>query len=131
MDTEKLLNYCYTSADRKFDTAKSLYKNRRYADCLFFCHLSLEFMLKGKYVEIKKEMFPITHDLVGLATRAGLLLTEDKMSDLAVISTFNIAARYDDYKSSFYKKANAVFTKKYFAKVRKLLIWLKKNTLKK
>ncbi len=101
METEKLLKYCYINAQRKMDTASALMRSKKYADALFFCHLAIEFMLKGKYVEIKKEMFPITHDLENLTRKINIDLSPNQKTDLAEINTFNIAGRYDDYKIIF------------------------------
>jgi len=39
---------------------------------------------------------------------------------LTEISTFNIAARYDDYKFKFYKKATHEYAKKWLAVSKKL-----------
>ena len=47
-------------------------------------------------------------------------------NELVEISTFNVEARYDDYKLSFYKKAKKRFTSKYVNKTRKILKWLNK-----
>lgn len=126
MDLKLLLNYCYTNSERKFETASSLFRSKKYSDCLFFCHLTLEFLLKGKYVEIKKEMFPIIHDLEKIALKIDLPLDKAQKETLAMINTFNIAGRYDDYKLSFYKQADKEFAKKYFEHTKKLRIWIKK-----
>jgi len=131
MDSKLLLEYCFTNFERKFETAKSLFRSKKYADCLFFCHLSLEFLLKGKYVEIRKEMFPITHDLEKIVLKIGLPLSNSQKENLATISTFNIAGRYDDFKLSFYKTANKEFAKRYYNHTKKLLIWIKKFTAQK
>ena len=128
MGQTELLEYCRVSSARKFDSASSLYRSRKYADCLFFCHLALEFALKGKYIEVKHDLFPLTHDLLGLGLRIGLPLTKQRQKDLAIINTFNIAARYDDYKYTFYKKATRVYARKYYQTTRALLIWLKEYT---
>ncbi len=76
----------------------------------------LEKTLKSLIIKRDKEILPL-HDLVRLASVAGLDLTEDQRAVLREITTFNIEARYDDYKEQFYKKA----TQKY------ALIWNKKS----
>lgn len=82
-------------------------------------------MLKGKVVEATNKMFPVIHDLEALADKAGISLNTQQKKDLAVINTFNIAGRYDDYKLSFYKKASSTYTKKYYQITKQLLLWLK------
>ncbi|MBU4332348.1 HEPN domain-containing protein [Patescibacteria group bacterium] len=125
MNIKILTNYCFTNSQRKWETAESLLKSKRYADCLFFCHLTLEFILKGKVAKANNKMFPIIHDLQDLANKAGISLDAQQKKELAVINTFNIASRYDDYKSSFYKTATPAYTKRYYQTTKKLYLWLK------
>ncbi len=125
MDIKILTKYCYTNAERKWETATALLKSKRYADCLFFCHLTLELILKGKVVEATSKMFPITHNLNDLALKSKLVLAIKQKRNLLIISTFNIAGRYDDYKSSFYKKATQAYAEKYYQITKKLYLWLK------
>ena len=47
------------------------------------------------------------HDLVRLAQAGGVTPDDQMIAHLAEISTFNVAARYDDEKLQFYKKATA------------------------
>lgn len=126
MDINKIVHYCAIQSDKKWDTAQTLYRTKCYADCLFFCHLALEFRLKGKVVIVTGRPFPLVHDLEDLAKRADLQLTALQRHHLAIINTFNIAGRYDDYKLSFYKKAKPAFTKKYYTICRDFLAWLEK-----
>lgn len=99
------VEYWRTSSKDDLDTADKLFASGKYHHCLFFVHLALEKILKAIFVSSKKQAAPPIHDLVRLAQKAGLNLNEEKLIQLAEISTFNIAARYDDYKFQFYKKA--------------------------
>ncbi|MBI2415978.1 MAG: HEPN domain-containing protein [Candidatus Kerfeldbacteria bacterium] len=126
MNVTALMHYCQVQSAKKWNTATALLRSKRYADCLFFCHLTLEFALKEKVVKVTQKPFPMTHDLSDLAIKAHLMLTTEQKEQLAIINTFNIAGRYDDYKLSFYKKAKSVFTKKYFDITNHFLVWLKK-----
>ncbi len=128
MEIESLKEYCFINSTRKWETAESLFKNGKYSDCLFYAHLALEFLLKGKYLENKKEFFPVIHDLERLALLADIKFPGKYAKHLSIINTFNIAARYDDFKFSFYKKATKKFTQKYFRLTREVIIWLKKYT---
>ncbi|MBI4992749.1 MAG: HEPN domain-containing protein [Candidatus Magasanikbacteria bacterium] len=128
MNIEYLKNYCYVNSDRKWETAKSLFKSGKYSDCLFYAHLALELLFKEKYLENKRHLFPITHDLERLAFLSDIKLPGKYAKHLIVINTFNIAARYDDFKFSFYKKATKKFAQKYFRLTREIILWLKKYT---
>lgn len=77
MNFKVLIGYCETQKDKKWQTANALFKTKRYADCLFFCHLTLEFALKTKVVQITQEHFPFTHDLEYLAKKTQLSFSHD------------------------------------------------------
>ena len=123
--------YWLTSSKQDFQTAEILFKNKRYHHALFFCHLSVEKMLKALVVYATKTAPPLIHDLVRLAEKADLSLTQQYKNDLAEITTFNIETRYDDYKLSFYKQATQQFSSKYLKKTKRILTWLNKYFIQK
>jgi len=127
MNTEKeVINYWLDASRQDFDSAKILFKNRKYHHSLFFCHLSIEKLLKATIVKNTKSAPPFMHDLVRLAERGKISITEEVRNELAEISAFNIEALYDDYKLSFYKKATRIFSEQYLKKTNKILKWLRK-----
>ncbi len=73
---------------------------------------------------------PYIHDLIKIAEKAGLSLTEKQKDLLDEVTTFNIKARYPDYKGRFYKKANKRFTEEYISKIKGLRRWLIKQIKK-
>lgn len=123
----EVIKYWLTGSKEDFDSAEILYKNKKYHHALFFCHLSIEKMLKAIIVKSTKIAPPLTHDLVRLAERAGVPLNELQKNELAEITTFSIEARYDDYKLSFRKKAKKQFSLKYLDKTKEMLQWLSKH----
>lgn len=64
-------------------------------------------------MSIKKQPSPLIHDLVRLSEKVGIQTRNEITLQLAEISTFNIAARYDDYKLKFYKKATKEYAQKW------------------
>lgn len=127
MTAKDLISYWLTVSTEDLETAGELYKLERYHHCLFFCHMTLEKILKGLvYKNTHSHPFPI-HDLVKLARQAGITLTVQMKKDLEEITTWNIKARYDSYKRDFYKKATKEFTVSWFKKVKELFSWLKKQ----
>lgn len=125
------IRYWEDSARRNFATAEDLLKTRHYDSCLFFCHLTLEKALKGLIVRRTHQSPPYVHDLEKLGVLAGLELDEEMRSQLRIISTFNIAARYDDVKLDFYKRCTKKYTAHYFGVTQKLCLLLKKYSRKK
>lgn len=89
-----------------------MFEKGHYHYSLFFWQLVLEKLLKAIIIS-RTENYPIpVHDLVKLAKNAQLPLTDKQTKELQEITTFNLEARYDDYKHAFYQKA----TKKYALK---------------
>ncbi len=119
------------SANNAWKTANGLFSLKRYDSCLFFCHLTLEKILKSLVIQNTKQNSPFIHDLVKLATIAKLKLTDKQIEDLKIITTFNIMARYDNEKFNFYKKCTPGFTKQYLDITKQNYLWLKKHCQKK
>lgn len=124
-------DYWKDTSKRDWETAQGLYKLGRYDACLFFCHLAIEKVLKGLVVEKIQEPAPYTHDLAHLAAIAQLLVTEEQKKDLRIISTFNIAGRYDNVKQEFYKKCTKEYTEKHLRISKTIHVWLEKQFPKK
>ena len=131
INIKKVVDYWKISAERNYETAKFLYKGRKYSDCLFFCHLALEKILKGLVVEQTKTHAPYIHRLVDLAKSAKIKLSEDQILYLTEITEFNIAGRYDKHKFAFYERCTKNYTEKYFNISKNLYLWLKKQYQKK
>ncbi len=123
---QEVVKYWLTASKEDFDTAEILFENKKYHHALFFCHLSIEKMLKAIIVKSTKTAPPLIHDLIRLAEKSSLPLTDSLKNELAEITTFNIGARYDDYKLSFRKKAKKRFSQKYLEKTKEILQWLSK-----
>ncbi len=119
--------YWKDTSRHDWGTALSLFKSKRYDACLFFCHLSLEKLLKGLVVEKTGEPAPYTHDLAHLAVLAATEATEEQIKSLRAIATFNIAGRYDNIKRAFYKKCTKEYTEENLKKAKELYVWLEKN----
>lgn len=121
---KEVIQYWYRASKNDFESAEILYKNKKYNHALFFCHLSIEKILKSIIIKSTKIAPPLIHDLVRLAEKANIDLTEEMKNKLAEITAFNIEARYDDYKFSFLKKSNRRFTLKYISMTGEILKWL-------
>lgn len=78
-------------------------------------------------IEKTGEAAPYTHDLLDLANISKIKLSEEQEEFLRQVNTFNIRARYDNYKLEFYKKATRSYTIKYFELANKLYLWLEKK----
>ena len=57
-------------------------------------------------------------------------MTERQKDFLDEVTTFNIKARYPDYKNRFYRKATKGFTESYVTKIKEFRQWLIKEIKK-
>ena len=126
------IKYWINGSKEDFQIAQSLARLKHYPQCLFFCHLSVEKLLKAIVIETINDFAPYTHDLRKLAKIADLKPNLKQKRDLEKIFTFNIAGRYADAKLDFYKKYNKKeHAQKYLKITEDLIIWLKKEFQKK
>jgi HEPN domain-containing protein len=120
-----LIEYWRKSAERDLEVAEGNFRLGHYHWSLFFFQLVLEKILKSLVVKNKKESALPTHDLVKLASEAGVELTTEQKQDFKEITSYNIEARYDDIKLSFYKKATRQYAQKWTQKCKEYYLWLK------
>ena len=106
---------------------QNLMKSGDYSWALFIGHLVLEKLLKAHFVKFNKIHAIFTHDLLRLATKAGLEFNEETAEWLDEISTFNINARYANYKQDFYKHCTKEFAIQWTDRIEKLRLWLIKE----
>jgi AbiV family abortive infection protein len=125
MNGNEIVKNWFNASKQDLETAVILFENKKYHHALFFCHLSIEKYLKAIIIKTTKKAPPLIHDLVRLAEKTDIKLTDKIKNELADISAFNIQARDDDHKLSFYKKANKRFTAKYLKTTKEILLWLK------
>lgn len=118
--------YWLESACRDLETAKSVYELKRFDWSLFICHLAIEKLLKALIVQAGETPLPI-HNLNRLAEMAGLKLSEEHQDWLTEITNFNIEARYDDAKLSFYKKATEEYSSLWHKRCNTLFQCFEKN----
>jgi len=102
-----------------------LIKSKDYSWALFLGHLVIEKTLKAIYVRRFQKHAIFTHDLLRLASKIGLELSEEQQDWLDKITTFNLNARYDNYKQDFYKLCTKDFSAVWVDRIVTLKQWLK------
>ena len=100
---DSFITYWKESSDQNYLTMQNLLESKDFSWALFLGHLVIEKLLKAHYVKKHRIHSVFTHDLLRLARKAELTLTDDFEEWLDEISTFNLNARYDNYKQDFYK----------------------------
>lgn len=105
MTKEENISYWIESSDSNAVTMNNLFNSKNYDWSLFIGHLVIEKLLKAYYIKHRDEHYPQIHDLLRLADRANLSLTDEQKDFLDEVTGFNISVRYEDYKKEFRKNA--------------------------
>ncbi len=113
------------SADLDYKTMLYLFKGKNYSWSLFVGHIVVEKLLKAYYVKNIDLNVPHIHDLLRIAEKTNLSLSEEQKDFLDTLTSFNIKARYDDYKLKFHKICKRKFADEYIVKIRKFRTWIK------
>lgn len=124
MNKEELIKYWIDASNIDFKAMENLFKSNDYVWSLFIGHLVIEKLLKALVVRNNKEIPSKIHDLNRLAEISFLNLDEERKNLMDVITSFNIEARYPDYKKEFYKKCNYEFTSTYINQIKEVRLWL-------
>lgn len=133
MDNINLMEYWLKSSDEDYNVMKYLYSGKKNSYCLFFGHLVIEKLLKGLYARNNEEN-PYTiksHNLLALAEKCNLELTDKQVEKLQIITQFNISARYDDYKETFNQKCTDDYTSEQIKNIEEVRTWLKSLLIQK
>ncbi len=124
MTKQEIVKYWLDSSTVDYQAMENLLKGGHNVWALFIGHLVIEKLLKAYYVKNIDVDSPRIHDLLKIAERANLQLSEKQKDFLDEVTTFNIKSRYPDYKNRFYRKANREFTEGYFIQIKEFRQWL-------
>lgn len=109
------------------DTAKAMFKARRYIYTVFMCHLSVEKGLKGLFVQSFQKEPPKSHDLNYLCNKVKLNLPEELRKFMDRLNDLSVPSRYPDELDRVLKQYDKRRTEEILKDSTKLLLWLKRN----
>ena len=130
INIEKTINHWIKTSDQDYNTMITLFKSKDYHWSLFIGHIVIERLIKALIVKETSQHAPFTHDLRRLVKKADLVFSNEQIDWLDTITSFNINARYDNYKQSFYKKCTPDFTAVWIEKIKHLRTWIKEKLKK-
>lgn len=131
MNSQDLVKFWIESSDRDYESMIKNYESNQYTWALFIGHLVLEKLLKGIYAKVNKDnpYPPKIHNLNIIAERCNLQLDENQTKILFTCNSFNISARYEDYKNEFYNKCTKEYTEEQISKIKEMRVWLKQQLM--
>ena len=111
-----------------FETAIFNISGKKHVPALFFFHLSIEKILKAVWIKDNvSDTAPFTHDLQKIASETEIEWEAGDFDYLSIVNTWNIEARYPDYKNTLHKIATTAYMQKHMKKVKTLLQWLEQK----
>jgi HEPN domain-containing protein len=125
IDIEKIEYHWLETSNDDFKAMNKLFKSKSYNWALFVGHISVEKLLKALYVKLHGKHAPTIHNLYRLAELCEVDLTDEYSDWLDTITSFNINARYDDYKKEFYNLCTREYAKLWISRIKELRKWIK------
>ena len=125
IEVEKVVKHWIDTSGEDYQTMKDLFNSKSFGWALFLGHISTEKLLKAYYVKRYKTHAPLTHNLYRLAEQNELELTDEYADWLDEITSFNLHARYDDYKREFYTLCTPEYTLDWIDRIEKIRTWIK------
>ncbi len=123
-DSARIVSYWITESSEALDVATHLVEKEDFSYALFFGHLAVEKLLKAIFVSRHKTHPPPIHNLVRLANLCEVRLDEKRRSQLVIITSFNLEARYPDVTREFRKRCTRQFATEKMDEVMEVMKWL-------
>jgi HEPN domain-containing protein len=124
MIRDDIVKHWVDTSNNDYPVMESLFNNGHYSWSLFVGHLVLEKLLKACYAKHVDVATPKIHNLLKIAEDAGLELTKNQKIFLDEVTTYNLRARYQDFKDRFYKMATKEYTEDSINKIKEFRQWL-------
>jgi HEPN domain-containing protein len=121
LNLQKQIEYWKNIALSDFETVEILIEKGKSLHGLFFCHLTIEKILKAHYVNSTKSLAPKTQDLINLSNKSDLQLKEKFQLLLVSLMKYQLEGRYPEYKLD---PPNKEKTREYLNQTKELLEWL-------
>ncbi len=127
MTKKELILFWLEGSDRDFESMLHMFESKDYHWSLYVGHLVIEKLLKAYYIKNIDSQHPFIHNLLRIAEKSNLEITEEQKKFLVRVTTFNLRAKYQDYKNNFYKLCTKEFTEKWINEIKGFRQWIKKQ----
>ena len=129
MTNVELMNYWIESSNDDYGVMKNLYKSKDYSWSLFVGHLVIEKLVKAIYAKNNPDspLAPQIHNILTISQKCNLELDNARAELFGTINTFNISARYDDYKKEFKNKCTKEYAEEQIKNIEEIRSWLQEQ----
>lgn len=115
----------FNQANYDLETAKAMFKAKRYIYTVFMCHLSLEKAFKGFYTKALHQVPPKIHNLIYFIEKMRLKLPEKMYDFIFSLNRVSIPTRYPDDLKRMLKDYDQGITKTILKSSEEALKWLR------
>lgn len=128
MNKEEHILYWTNQVESDYDCSLVLYQSAHYAQSLFWAHLALEKLCKALWIKTnEKNTPPLIHNLLRIVTLTNENFTDEQLSFLADMNTFQIKGRYPDYAESIEITINKDVCEIYLEKTKQMILCLQEK----
>ena len=113
--------------DYDLATAEHTLHVGRYIYVIFMSHLALEKMLKALVTEETRTLPPRTHNLIDLAQRSKLGLSQTQRDFIGKINNASIVTRYPDDLLEMVVQYPETVAREYLEQTKELIAWLRQD----
>ncbi len=124
INLEGVVKHWIDTSEEDYQTMLTLFDAKSYGWALFLGHISIEKLLKAYYVKRFGKHAPYIHNLYRLTELNEIKLSDEYSDWLDKITSFNLNARYDDYKREFYSLCTQEFTREWVGKIKIIRKWI-------
>lgn len=93
----KQIEYWYKAAENDIETATILINSDKYLEGMFFCHLSIEKIIKALIVKQTEDIPPKSHDLFYLIDIAKIDFNQEQSAIMQILMKYQLEGRYPEY----------------------------------
>jgi len=109
------------------DTAKQMFRTKRYVYVIFMCHLAIEKALKAIICEETNKFPPKTHDLILLTNLGKVEFPDDLLNFIGMINNAAVVTRYPEDLSKLVSSYPKEVAQEYLNKALKVIRCIKQD----
>jgi HEPN domain-containing protein len=113
--------------DYDIATAEQMLPAGRYIYVIFMSHMALEKALKALVTEETQKLPPRTHNLIDLAQRAHVVLSQEQQDFLGKINNTSVVVRYPDDLSAMVSQYPEAIAQDYLERTKELILWVRQD----
>ena len=113
--------------DYDIATAEQMLRAGQYIYVIFMSHMALEKALKALVTEETQKLPPRTHNLIDLAQRAHVVLSQEQQDFLGKLNNTSAFVRYPADLSAMVSQYPEAIAQDYLERAKELILWVRQD----